>query len=488
MEDNNASSYQVNQDNKEYIISTLLLNNLLRLECEDKNIPESPMYAYAFSLKNFKDMDDYFQPFNSIEQIQEELNNCIENQTAAIFNNMDNTLNITFYLKSELGSATLNLKLIKENINPQQQQYKMKQEANNYEFQGRCSCPLDNERIDKLEEDSGKLQSDHEFLRNEINQLIEKINGLNMRIAKLKEDNSKLNQKTMELREENNSRRAEANRLRENNEAMKRQNQQLREKKNRLEFLLKDHDPEENKFLSRTTPQSPFPPKVSNIPSSHIRPGGATMTSGITPVMVGQSNKNNKQGESRPLIVSGNIYGDNSNNYEIAYSKGTIIRNNSELEFIVNRINKNNRKIKIDLIYKATVDSDSAESFHYHCNRAQNSVVLIETINGKRFGGYTTQSWEGDGEEKKDPNAFVFSLDKMESYKVIPQKEAIGCYPNFGPVFLGCQIRIYDNAFKNGGSTFTKGVTYLTNEDFELSGGEKQFGVKEIEVYSVIIE
>ena len=212
------------------------------------------------------------------------------------------------------------------------------------------------------------------------------------------------------------------------------------------------------------------------------------MTSGITPVMVGQSNKNNKQIESRPLIVSGSIYGDNSNNIDTAYSKGTIIRNNSELEFIVNRINKNNRKIKLDLIYKATVDSDSAESFHYHCNKAQNSVVLIETINGKRFGGYTSQSWEGDREEKKDPNAFVFSLDKMESYKVIPQKEAIGCYQNYGPVFLGCQIRIYDNAFKNGGSTFTKGVTYLTNEDFELSGGEKQFGVKEIEVYSVIIE
>ena len=487
MEDNNASSYQVNQDNKEYIITTQLMNNLLRLECEDKNIPESPIYSYAFSLKNFKDMDDYFHPFNSIDQIQEELNTCIENQTAAIFNNMDNTLNITFYLKSELGSTTINLKLLKENINPQQQQYKMKQEANNYEFQGRCSCPLDNERIDKLEEDSGKLQNDHEFLRNEINQLIEKINGLNIRIAKLKEDNSKLNQKTMELREENNSRRAEANRLRENNEAMKRQNQQLREKKNRLEFLLKEHhDPEENKFLSRTT-KSPFQPKVSNIPPS-IRPGGATMTSGITPVMVGQSNKNNKQNESRPLIVSSNIYGDNSNSNDIAYSKGTIIRDQSELEFIVKRINKNNRKIKLDLIYKASIDSDSAESFHYHCNKAQNSVVLIESLKGKRFGGYTSQSWEGDGEEKKDPNAFVFSLDKMEAYKVIPTKEAIGCYQNYGPVFLGCQIRIYDNAFKNGGTTFTKGVTYLTNEDFELSGGENKFGVKEIEVYSVIIQ
>ena len=487
MDENNTSSYQVNQENKEYIITTQIMNDLLRLECEDKNTPENPTYSHVFSLKDFKEMDYYFQQYDSINQIQDELNTAIENQTAAIFNNEDNTLNITFYLKNEYATANINLKLLKEKTeNPQLK----KEEGNNFEFQGRCSCPLDNERIDKLEDDSSKLQNDHEFLRNEINQLIEKINGLNMRITKLKQDNAKLNQKTMELREENNSRRIEANKLRENNEAIKRQNQQLREKKNRLEFLLKEHhDPEENKFLSRTNPksQTPFQPKISD-DTTPIRTGGATMTTGITPVMVGQTNKINKQNASRPFIVSSNIYDEKPANNDMNISKGTIIRDKYELELIVNKINKNNRKIKLDLIYKASTDSDSAESFHYHCDKATNSIVLIETLNGKRFGGYTSQSWEGDGEQKKDPNAFVFSLDKMEAYKVIPNKEAIGCYPDFGAVFLGCQIRIYDNAFKNGGSTFTKGVTYLTNEDYELSGGEKTFGIKEIEAYSVTIE
>jgi len=484
MDDNNASSYQVNQENKEYIITTQLINDLLRIECEDKNVLSNPIYARSFSLTNFKDMDYYFQPFNSIQQVQEELNSAIENQTAAIFNNEDNSINITFYLKNEMANANINLKLLKENIEPQQQ--KIKEDANNFEFQGRCSCPLDNERIDKLEEDSGKLKNDHEFLRNEINQLIEKINGLNMRINKLKDDNAKLNQKTMELREENNSRRAEANHLRENNEAMKRQNQQLREKKNRLEFLLKEHhDPDENQFLAKS--QSPFQPKTTDNTQSFARAGGATMTAGITPVMVGQNNKKNRSNASKPIIIS-NTYEDNPINTDFAYSKGTIIRDKSELELIVSKINKNNRKIKLDLIYKASTDSDTAESFHYHCNSAKKSIVLIETLNGRRFGGYTSQSWEGDGVEKKDPNAFVFSLDKMETYKVIPNKEAIGCYPDYGPVFLGCQIRIFDNAFKNGGTTFTKGVTYLTKEDFELSGGENKFRIKEIEAYSVGIE
>ena len=66
----------------------------------------------------------------------------------------------------------------------------------------------------------------------------------------------------------------------------------------------------------------------------------------------------------------------------------------------------------------------------------------------------------------------------METYKVIPKKDAIGCYPDYGAVFLGCQIRIFDNAFKNGGSTFTKGVTYLTNEDYELTKERKTLELK----------
>jgi hypothetical protein len=76
----------------------------------------------------------------------------------------------------------------------------------------------------------------------------------------------------------------------------------------------------------------------------------------------------------------------------------------------------------------------------------------------------------------------------MKIYNIIPGENAIGCYPKFGPVFLGCQIRIYDRFFENGGTTFEKGANYDTEEDYELSGGLKSFQVKDIEVYSVILE
>ena len=166
--------------------------------------------------------------------------------------------------------------------------------------------------------------------------------------------------------------------------------------------------------------------------------------------------------------------------------KGDIIHNSSELELITRKINKSNRKLTLNLIYKARADSDSASAFHKKCDRAKSTLVLVETDQGKRFGGYTSRSWAGECIEKKDDEAFIFSLDKMMTYDIIPGEEAIGCYPKFGPIFMGCQIRIYDNAFIKGGTTFEKGMNFDTLEDFELTGGEREFIVREIEVYEVI--
>ena len=171
---------------------------------------------------------------------------------------------------------------------------------------------------------------------------------------------------------------------------------------------------------------------------------------------------------------------------EKIYVKGDIIHDAKELEMLTRKINKFNRKLTLNLLYKATADSDKAIAFHRKCNDAKSTIVLVETDKGKRFGGFTTCSWSGECIDKKDEEAFIFSLDKMKIYDNIPEEDAIGCYPKFGPIFLGCQIRIYNNAFSKGGTTFEKGLNYNTEEDFELTGGDRVFNVKEIEVYEVI--
>ena len=175
------------------------------------------------------------------------------------------------------------------------------------------------------------------------------------------------------------------------------------------------------------------------------------------------------------------IYDDSN----VGHVEGTILKNNEEIEFLSKKIGENSDKVIFNLIYKATENSDKAQVFHERCDQAKNTLVLIETSENRRFGAFTTCDWSGNQIEKNDENAFVFSLDKMKIYDIVPGQPAIACYPNYGPIFLNCQIKINDDAFTNGGSTFCKGQNYQTEEDFELNGGNQDFQIKEIEVYEI---
>ena len=143
--------------------------------------------------------------------------------------------------------------------------------------------------------------------------------------------------------------------------------------------------------------------------------------------------KQNKSDKNEDRDMQNEEDEDDSQNITV---KGDIIHDVSELEMLTKKINKDNKKLTLNLLYKATADSDKAAAFHAKCDEAKSSIVLVETDKGKRFGGYTTKSWSGDCTDKKDEDAFVFSFDKMETYDNIPGEDAIGCYPKFGPIFL----------------------------------------------------
>ena len=163
-----------------------------------------------------------------------------------------------------------------------------------------------------------------------------------------------------------------------------------------------------------------------------------------------------------------------------------IVHKYSEIDNVVEKIQKKLLKgAKFTLLYKATTHGDKASVFHEKCDNHQMTLVIVETDKGVRFGGFTTKTWEGHCIKKIDNDAFVFSLDKNEIYDIIRQEPAIGCYPKFGPVFFGCQIRIYDNFFTKGGTTCLQGLNYKTNKDYELNNGEQKYIVKDIEVYDI---
>ena len=163
-----------------------------------------------------------------------------------------------------------------------------------------------------------------------------------------------------------------------------------------------------------------------------------------------------------------------------------IIHKYSEISDVVDKIQKIFFKnISFNLVYKAFNDGDKAQTFHEKCDYLSMSLVLIETDKNIRFGGFTMRSWEGYNIKKIDNHAFVFSLETNNIFDIKINEPAIGCYPKYGPVFFGCQIRIYDNFFSMGGTTCHKGLNYYTTIDYELNNGERNFLVKDIEIYGL---
>ena len=198
-----------------------------------------------------------------------------------------------------------------------------------------------------------------------------------------------------------------------------------------------------------------------------------------------ENNKNNFELDEKN--IEENNPSEDSKEYE-KFNNGIlkdIIKEQEEIELVVNKISEKYPGSTYRLLYKGSRDGDGANDFHSKCDEAEKTLIIVEDNYGNRFGGFTTQDWGGQYLQKKDDEAFIFSIDKKKVYDVIPNQNAIGCYPNFGPVFFGCQIRIYDNFLTKGGTTYKKGLNYSTTEDFELTNGRQNFGVKDIEVYDV---
>ncbi len=124
---------------------------------------------------------------------------------------------------------------------------------------------------------------------------------------------------------------------------------------------------------------------------------------------------------------------------------------------------------KWTLLYRATIDGFSADSFHLKCDNKPNTFVLIKSQMGNVFGGYTEQNWcvmqpemtnRNDYRFKFDNKAFIFSLINSENRPLLMKAESkphpyfaneetsvsasIRCESNLGPSFGGDSMLLGD--------------------------------------------
>jgi gas vesicle protein len=182
--------------------------------------------------------------------------------------------------------------------------------------------------------------------------------------------------------------------------------------------------------------------------------------------------------------------------------KSKIFKKKEDLDFLIERLKKvdlndnvikeenENISITLNLLYRASRDGDESKQFHSKCDNFKNTLVVVKTKKGLRFGGFTSETWNGNGIDKKDKNAFCFSIDKKKIYNSIQDKNAIFACPDFGPAFENCIFEIKDKCFEFGGLCSDESQNYFDNHESvcEINNGEEQFDVEDIEVFLVLFE
>lgn len=145
-------------------------------------------------------------------------------------------------------------------------------------------------------------------------------------------------------------------------------------------------------------------------------------------------------------------------------------------------------------MYRATENGDSWKNFITKCGEKGPTISLIKTKKGRRFGGFTKAKWTNKRGVVRlcDDNAFLFSLDNMQKYKILKPELAIGCYPNDDCLVYGNNgdaygLCLYNKFLINGGFENNFSKVYDTTSDYCLSN-EHYFPISEVEVYQIIFK
>jgi hypothetical protein len=172
------------------------------------------------------------------------------------------------------------------------------------------------------------------------------------------------------------------------------------------------------------------------------------------------------------------------------FKSSSILNKETYFDFLLNKLLEFN-PISCKIIYKSSIDGDNVKKFHYNCDGEENVLIIIETLEGLKFGGFTSVGFDGNGYELRDDKAFLFSIDKQKIYDIIQGNNAIYCNRRFGPIFCSktdssaYSIFIPDRYLTNKSTTTKKCFCYTMKENFEINNGKKEFLIKELEVFRV---
>ena len=169
-----------------------------------------------------------------------------------------------------------------------------------------------------------------------------------------------------------------------------------------------------------------------------------------------------------------------------------IINKIDEIDFIINELTKKKNNIKnINLIFRASEEGDNIGYFNLKCNQKINELIIIKTVQGYIFGGFTSVGWNlNKGKDIYDSEAFIFSFNLKKIYTVKNPQYALHCQSGDGRLSFGSTSFAFllGYNFLSRPSCLTEKMIDYNGEtqEREINGGQKYFQILELEVFQIL--
>ena len=128
------------------------------------------------------------------------------------------------------------------------------------------------------------------------------------------------------------------------------------------------------------------------------------------------------------------------------------------------------------------------KEFHKFCDNKGPTLCLFKIQNRDiRYGGFASVSWDSNSGEKRDENAFIFSINNKKMFKSTNYNSSIFCRADYGPFFGGNSDPSFAELWcllKNNCGFYNNKIYKDSNK--ECTQGLRNFALDELEVFKVI--
>ena len=222
----NTQKYQFNQDGRIYVVSTGLVENRIRITCQENLALDGPFYSNEFTLDDLRHANQFFMLHQTPEEALLEINKGIERQKSGLQKGNNDTILFTGYLVIGTDNDMYNLPL-RRDYEPNKYGIFTPPSSGAADLVLQSNYQVDGGRLNVAEVNNGDLQREQTALEEELNRIIPEINKLRKLSLDIKEENALIKERLKILQEQLEDRKRCVFKLKEENENLKRENQEL---------------------------------------------------------------------------------------------------------------------------------------------------------------------------------------------------------------------------------------------------------------------